>query len=113
MVMALIPASSLGTPALASEHRITADVISDALRAQDYKISSIRRTLLGRITVVARNDLVWREVVLDVSSGQILRDYAIEFDVENAPSDERHMMPRGGKIITELRAPDARAVAHP
>jgi len=40
-----------------------------------YKVSTVRRTLLGRILVVAKKDTVVREVVINRRSGRILHDH--------------------------------------
>ncbi len=83
----------------ADEHRITPEMVSAALEGQGYKVMSSTRTLLGRVRFVASRDLIWREVVLDLSTGQILRDYAVEFGPHEAPDADTTTMPRGGTVL--------------
>jgi hypothetical protein len=49
------------------------DVVS-ALRGQGYRIKEVRKTLLGRVRIVAETEVVTREVVLDPRTGEIRRD---------------------------------------
>lgn len=50
--------------------------VARALVGQGYRITSRRRTLLGRVRFTAEKGRTEREVVLDPSSGEILRDYS-------------------------------------
>ncbi len=84
-----------------AENRITPDMVVEALAGQGFSVESVTRTLLGRARIVASQGLVWREVVLDMSSGQVLRDYAVEFAPQMAPATGQKTMPRGGKLIAE------------
>ncbi len=79
--------------------RITLEMVSSALEAQGYTVESVTRTLLGRMRVTASLGSVWREIVLDSSSGQILRDYAVEFAPTDMPDPEPGDMPRGGELL--------------
>ena len=92
-------------PVSANDNRITPDMISAALEAQGYTIASNTRTLLGRVRFVASKDLIWREVVLDISTGQILRDYAVAFSPADAPDPDRTDMPRGGTVVADTQTP--------
>lgn len=83
----------------ADEQRITPEMVVEALAEQQYDVASVTRTLLGRARIVASKGLIWREVVLDLSTGQILRDYAVEFSPEEAPAASQTTMPRGGRLI--------------
>jgi hypothetical protein len=94
--MALVVAPGF---AMADTQRITADMVADALVAQGFQVESVTRTLLRRIRIVARQGAVWREVVLDLSTGQILRDYAVEFSPTELPERHSTIMPRGGRLI--------------
>lgn len=85
-------------PALAVE-RITPTMVSAALERQGYTVQSSTRTLLGRMRIIAVRENIWREVVLDASTGQILRDYAVEFTSSDAPSPSAGDMPRGGDLL--------------
>lgn len=79
--------------------RITPDMVSVALEGQGYTVESVTRTLLGRVRVIASLGPIWREIVLDASSGQILRDYAIEFIPSDIPDPDPGDMPRGGDMV--------------
>ncbi|MGL4414308.1 hypothetical protein [Roseinatronobacter monicus] len=92
-------------PIQASDRRITPEMISVALLQQGYEIIAESRTLLGRVRFVASNELIWREVVLDLSSGQIIRDYAVEFSPSNPPEIHKDEMPRGGTVLPESSIP--------
>ncbi|MCU4654839.1 PepSY domain-containing protein [Roseibacterium sp. SDUM158016] len=63
------------TPAFAQDDRATRSVIRQ-LEAQGFTIVSARRTLLGRVRVIARRGDLMREIVLDPRNGSILRDYS-------------------------------------
>lgn len=53
------------------------DVIR-TLEASGYTILSVRETLLNRIRIQARNEIHLREIVISRSTGNILRDVALE-----------------------------------
>lgn len=86
--------------------RITPEMVSDALVGQGYAVESVTRTLLGRARIVASSGQVWREVVIDVSTGQILRDYAVEFPPNDIPQRTTDAMPRGGVLLDGGVLPD-------
>lgn len=85
--------------AASAADRITPEMVNAALEAQGYTVESVTRTLLGRVRVVASLGPVWREIVLDSSTGQILRDYAVEFAPSDLPDPDPGDMPRGGEIL--------------
>jgi len=87
--------------ALAQDTRLTAPMVRAALVEQGYVIESSVTTLLGRVRIIASRDGIWREVVLDASRGQILRDYAVEFSPADSPDPDARSMPRGGKILQD------------
>ncbi len=91
--------------AVASDQRVTPELVQQALEGQGYTVTSVTRTLLGRARVVASRGLIWREVVLDMSTGQILRDYAVEFTPDTAPPADSVAMPRGGQVISDTAPP--------
>jgi len=86
--------------------RLSPEMVSDALQEQGYSVESITRTLLGRVRVVASAGQIWREVVIDLSSGQILRDYAVEFPPNDIPQRTTDAMPRGGTVLDGGNLPD-------
>ncbi|MDD7970330.1 hypothetical protein [Roseinatronobacter alkalisoli] len=91
-----------------SQPRITPEMVSGALRDQGYTIESVTRTMLGRVRVVASSGHIWREVVLDLSAGQILRDYAVEFAPDKIPPRISGEMPRGGTVLDDGVLPGIR-----
>ncbi len=93
-------------PVQASERRVTPEMVGYALTQQGYEIVTQTRTLLGRIRFVASLDMIWREVVLDLSTGQIIRDYAVEFTPTTPPDLRRDTMPRGGTVLPGMNIPD-------
>ena len=88
--------------AASAADRISPDMVKAALEAQGYAVESVTRTLLGRVRVIASLGPVWREIVLDSTSGEILRDYAVEFAPADLPAPEPGDMPRGGALIENL-----------
>lgn len=52
------------------------------IEADGYTITDIARSWLGRIVITARNDAGLREVVLNRTSGEVLRDH--KFPTERA-----------------------------
>lgn len=61
------------TPALAVEDPVTRSVL-EQLQQQGFVIVDVRRTLLGRVRILANRGTLMREIVLDPRNGQILRD---------------------------------------
>lgn len=58
------------------------------LQAQGFKILQQERTLFGRIRIVAQNEKVRREMVVNRNTGEILRDYSVLLaDVPEAQSE--------------------------
>jgi hypothetical protein len=51
------------------------DSVVAQLREQGYVEFSVERTLLGRIKIVALSGSTYREIVINPSTGEILRDY--------------------------------------
>lgn len=48
-----------------------------SLQAQGYVILEQGYTILGRLRIVAQNDEIRREIVVNPGTGEILRDYAV------------------------------------
>ncbi len=88
-------------PAMAEDRRLNAQMVRAALVEQGYVIESSVTTLLGRVRIIASRDGIWREVVLDASRGQILRDYAVEFSPADSPDPDARSMPRGGELFQD------------
>ena len=92
-------------PVQAVEHRLTAEKVSAALQNQGFQVESASRTLLGRARIIASRGMIWREVVIDLSTGEILRDYAVEFSPTTPPVTGQGEMPRGGTVLPENHFP--------
>lgn len=108
-LLVLVTLITLSAPAQAGgRDRITPEMVTDALQGQGYAVESLTRTLLGRARIIASKGKVWREVVLDISTGQILRDYAVEFTPSNLPQRRSDAMPRGGTVLERDFLPDLR-----
>jgi hypothetical protein len=52
------------------------DVVA-ALAGQGYEIVNVGRTWLGRLRVVAENGEIRREIVINPTTGEVLRDYSV------------------------------------
>jgi hypothetical protein len=65
---------ALAGPAWAGpiEEQVTA-----TLETQGYDIVSVGRTWLGRLRIVAESDELRREIVLNPTTGEVLRDYSV------------------------------------
>ncbi|WP_040604977.1 hypothetical protein [Sagittula stellata] len=61
------------------------DQIVDRLRSEKYEEIRVQRTLLGRIRITATGQPGDREIVLNPSTGAILRDYHTERTDNGAP----------------------------
>lgn len=96
---------SFSVPLQSAEQRITSEMVKVALNRQGFEVLSETRTMLGRVRFVAFHELIWREVILDLSTGQIIRDYAIEFSPTSPPAFEKDRMPRGGKVLEDGTLP--------
>ena len=59
------------------------DNIVSQLKSQGYSRIEIHRTFLGRTRIVATHKNLWREIVINPSTGLILRDYSVD---KNGPS---------------------------
>lgn len=74
LVMAAILLAGLAQAgrALTVEERLVS-----GLQDQGYTVLEKGYTFLGRLRIVAENDLIHREIVVNPGTGEILRDYAI------------------------------------
>ena len=70
LIPLVVAAGLIGPPV----HAATADAIVTELREQGYRQIEIRRTLLGRTRIIATSPSYDREIVLNPSTGVILRD---------------------------------------
>lgn len=65
------------------------DDLALRLRQEGFRITERKRTWLGRIKIRARNGKTLREVVLDPTSGEVLRDYSEDLSTEQSRSGRR------------------------
>lgn len=82
LIAGLLVAAVLAVPAAAQDIR---GEIESALVAQGYEILHVGRTWLGRLRVVAQNDELRREIVINPATGEVLRDYSISLARLNQP----------------------------
>jgi hypothetical protein len=74
LIAGIFLAAMLAVPAAAQDIR---GEIEAALVAQGYEIVQVGRTWLGRLRVVAQNDEIRREIVINPTTGEVLRDYSV------------------------------------
>lgn len=73
--------------------------VTAALEGQGYRVEKVRRSLLGRVIITARNAAHVREVVMSRATGEILSDQIIETVVAgsaNAEGDAESSTSNGG-----------------
>lgn len=63
------------------------DRIVQQLRDQGFDEIEITRTWLGRVRIVAEEDDTLREIILNPTTGAILRDYWVELDDDDDDDD--------------------------
>jgi hypothetical protein len=60
------------------------DQVTAALEAQGYDVVSVGRTWLGRVRILAESDALRREIVLNPTTGEVLRDYSVRLVADGA-----------------------------
>lgn len=70
--------AGLATPAFANPH---VDRVVTMLQSDGYESIEIERTWLGRIRIEAEKGELEREIVLNRSTGEILRDYIVKSEL--------------------------------
>lgn len=75
LILAATLSAVLATPAFANPH---VDRIVSQLKAEGYTSIEMERTWLGRIRIEAEKGDVDREIVINRSTGEVLRDYLVE-----------------------------------
>jgi phosphopantothenoylcysteine synthetase/decarboxylase len=80
-----LTASLLIAPPAFAQRASVVDQVITQLKSQGYTRITVGRTLLGRTRIVARNDEMRREIIINPSTGEVLRDY---WEV-NADDDRR------------------------
>lgn len=63
------------------------DVVTASLRNQGFEVTLVHWTWLGRIRIIAVSDLIRREIVINPTTGEILRDYS-QAVAEAAPAED-------------------------
>lgn len=99
--------SQVPPPITIAQARTEADLIA-ALELQGYQIDSVRRTLLGRVVIKARNDTNIREIVMsrsrgDVLSDQIIRDLSSDGDRQAESGMESDGQDPDAESVLQLR----------
>jgi hypothetical protein len=65
------------------------DEVTRRLHREGFRITQRKRTWLGRIKIQAKNGKKLREIVLDPTSGEVLRDYTEELSSQQSQSARR------------------------
>ena len=87
---ALALSLSFGQPGFATPGQ---DMVTASLQEQGFEVRLVHWTLLGRIRIIAVSDTVRREIVINPTTGEILRDYSQAIAVAPVP-DNDHDTPR-------------------
>ena len=74
--------------------------VLSALAAQGYVIIEKGYTFLGRLRIVAENDEIHREIVVNPGTGEILRDYAVMLPGRSAPPSTGKLASPGTGHVT-------------
>ena len=74
-VVALSAALAAAPGMAVAQHSSAYEQISGQLQSQGFTITSVEKTWLGRVRIVARSAVYDREVVFVPATGEILRDY--------------------------------------
>ena len=69
----------------------------DFLRAQGYEVREIERTWLGRVRIEATRDGYRREMILNPSTGEVLRDL-VEPDIRRGEGGRDSFSPFGSAV---------------
>ncbi|MEP5759438.1 MAG: hypothetical protein ABJ327_09110, partial [Litoreibacter sp.] len=81
-----------------------ADDVVTQLQADGYTVTDVRKSWLGRIVVTANSDTNLREVVLNRTSGEILRDQV--FDADQTADKRQARPPFSEENTPNPRTPD-------
>ena len=79
------------------------------LQEQGYTVLEKGYTFLGRLRIVAENDLIHREIVVNPGTGEILRDYAIYLSdmtpaqIQMTDTDSRSGASKSGTTTRAMR----------
>ncbi|SFR59333.1 hypothetical protein [Litoreibacter janthinus] len=74
-----------------------ADAVVARLQSNGYTVTEVRRSWLGRIVITAQSETNEREVVLNRTSGEILRDQTFAVTSPSTGAPARPTSSKGGK----------------
>lgn len=80
LVLSGLALCGAASPVLAQVNPVEAGLVA-SLRAQGYEVLEHGYTWLGRLRIVAQNDTLRRELVVNPGTGEVLRDYAERLDL--------------------------------
>ena len=69
----------IGLPQLTAAQSVEDQVFAQ-LQEQGFTVIEVRRTFLGRIRFIAESAYLYRELVINPQTGEILRDYVRDID---------------------------------
>lgn len=90
-------ALALATPAQANPH---VDRVLGKLQSEGFEKIETERTWLGRVRIAAEKGNVDREIILNRTTGEILRDYS-EIDEEGLLEDEEAEEGEQGALLDD------------
>ena len=91
---AILTLAALGLSAPVFAETVEESVVRQ-LRAQGFTEFEVERTLLGRLKIEAKNATIEREIVINPTTGEILRDYW-EYRSGNKRSSNNIVIPQVG-----------------
>lgn len=81
LLLGLAPMADAKSP----EERLIDD-LEDQLDDMGFEVERVERTLLGRVRIVAEGRGLWREIIINPRTGEVLRDYARPLDAGDRPA---------------------------
>lgn len=107
---ALVLSVSLATTGLATPGQ---DIVTSSLQAQGFDVTLVHWTLLGRIRIIAVSAEIRREIVINPTTGEILRDYSqrIVEAVDPDRDDDSTSEPSNTSATAPVAAADLDATA--
>ena len=89
------------------------DIVISSLQAQGFEVTLVHWTLLGRIRIIAVSADIRREIVINPTTGEILRDYSQRIVAAAAPDrdDDSTSEPSNTRAAAPVAAADLDATA--
>lgn len=84
-VLSLCLGLAAGAEAKSPAERLVDD-LEDQLEDMGFDVKEVSQTLLGRVRIVAEGRGLWREIVINPRTGELLRDYARPLDPGSGPN---------------------------